>query len=130
MVGGERKEAQAIAAAIPIDLVLLDLGLPGKDGWETFGNLRQQNPRLAVIIITARTNQRTRAEAAGAGALFEKPLDFTELLKMVRKLLSEPSEHRRDPVTVANLAAKDAASARATPNRAEHFFHERPNSFP
>ena len=94
-------EARMIVAGAPIDLVLLDLGLPGKDGWETFGSLRRQNPRLAVIIITARTNQRANAVAAGADALFEKPLDFGDLLQMVRKLLSEPpcpvATNRRTP---------------------------------
>ncbi|HEY4246154.1 MAG TPA: response regulator [Lacunisphaera sp.] len=115
-------EAQAIAAAIPIDLVLMDLGLPGEDGWETLDTLLRQNPRLIVIVITARTNQRARAESAGAAALFEKPLDFTVLLKRVRKLLSEPPERRRSLVTGANLAARDTSSSRMILKRAEHFF--------
>ena len=45
-------QALAFAAAGPVDLVLLDLGLPEKDGWETLDGLRRQNPRLAVIVIT------------------------------------------------------------------------------
>lgn len=98
------KQALAIMAAAPIDLVLLDLGLPGKDGWETFDALRHENPRLAVIIITARTNQRAIAESAGAHALFEKPLDFPELLRSVAHLLAEPPSARNAPRADAPLS--------------------------
>jgi DNA-binding response OmpR family regulator len=99
------KQAQAIMATTPIDLVLLDLGLPGKDGWETFETLLHQDPRLAVIIITARANQRIIAESVGANALFEKPLDFPELLRTVARLLAEPARPRRGTDHATNLTA-------------------------
>ncbi len=104
----DAKQALAITATMPIDLVLLDLGLPGKDGWETFDALRHENPRLAVIIITARANQRVIAEAAGVGALLEKPLDFPELLRTVGRLLGEPVRPRGHLVAAAGLSAGTA----------------------
>jgi DNA-binding response OmpR family regulator len=81
-------------AAAPIDLVLLDLGLPVKDGWATLEWLARINPLLPVIIITGRSEQRTVAEKAGADALMEKPLDVPLLLQTIRELLDEPLESR------------------------------------
>jgi len=74
-------EALEIAAAKKIDLVLLDLNMPGQSGWDTFERLTASQPLLAVIIITARPNQLFTALGAGVGALLEKPLDFPQLLQ-------------------------------------------------
>ncbi|MGD1089632.1 MAG: response regulator [Verrucomicrobiota bacterium] len=95
--------ALEIAAAEKIDLVLLDLNLPGKNGWDTFERLSTENPSLAVIIITARSNQLFTATGAGVGALLEKPLDFPILLQTIRRLLAEPVESR-----LARMAGKPA----------------------
>ena len=86
--------ALEIAAAAKVDLVLLDLNLPGKSGWDTFERLTAANPMLAVIIITARSNQLFTALGAGVGALLEKPLDFPKLLQTISRLLAEPAESR------------------------------------
>jgi DNA-binding response OmpR family regulator len=94
MAAANGAEALEIAAANPIDLVLLDLNLPGQSGWDTFEGLTMKNPLLAVIIITARSNQLFTALGAGVGALLEKPLDFQELLEAVSRLLAEPDEAR------------------------------------
>lgn len=96
-------EALDIAAAQPFDLVLLDLTMPGKNGWDTFARLRAENPLLAVIIITARPNQFFTAVGAGVGALLEKPLDFPKLLETVSSLLAESAEAR-----LARVAGKSA----------------------
>jgi CheY-like chemotaxis protein len=86
--------ALEIAATTKIDLVLLDLNLPGKSGWDAFEKLTAENPMLAVIIITARANQLLTALGAGVGALLEKPLDFPKLLQTISRLLAEPAESR------------------------------------
>jgi DNA-binding response OmpR family regulator len=77
-----------------INLLLLDLGLPVKDGWDTVIWLAQVNPLLPVIIITGRWNQRELAEKMGADALMDKPLDVPRLLQTIRKLINEPMERR------------------------------------
>ncbi len=87
-------EALEIVAATPLDLVLLDLNMPGKSGWDTFEQLTAEHPMLPVIIITARPNQLFTALGAGVGALLEKPLDFPELLRAMRRLIAEPAEVR------------------------------------
>jgi CheY-like chemotaxis protein len=87
-------EAIELVSTHFIDLVLLDLNMPGKGGWDTFERITSENPNLAVIIITAKPNQLFTSLAAGVGALLEKPLDFPLLLKTVSDLLNEPAEQR------------------------------------
>src|SRR5437660_64424 len=77
-----------------IDLLLLDLNIPVKNGWATLEWLAEVNPPLPVVIITGRSNQRTLAETAGVDALMEKPLDVPLLLQTIRELLDESMENR------------------------------------
>jgi len=89
---GNGVEALEIAASIQIDLVLLDLNMPIKSGWDTFERLTADHPLLTVIIITARPNQLFTALGSGVGALLEKPFDFPKLLQTVSDLLAESTE--------------------------------------
>ena len=75
-----------------IDLLILDVNMPVKNGWATLEWLAEVNPLLPVIIITGRSNQRALAETAGADVLMEKPLDVPLLLQTVRELMDEPME--------------------------------------
>ena len=87
-------EAIAKLQSEKIDLLLLDLGLPVKDGPETMIWLAEFNPLLPVIIITGRSNQRELAEKLGADVLMEKPLDVPRLLETIRELTHAPVEWR------------------------------------
>jgi len=87
-------EALKLATETEFDLVLLDLTMPGKDGWETFEQLSSKIPALPIILITARPNQLFSAMSAGVGALIEKPLDFDKLFFTIRALLEEAAEAR------------------------------------
>jgi len=73
-------------------LLLLDLNLPVKSGWDAFERLTSLNPLVPVIIITGQRNQAELAAQAGVGALFEKPLDVPLLLQTMRELLAEPPD--------------------------------------
>ena len=86
--------ALEIVAAKKIDLVLLDLNMPGKSGWDIFERLTAENPLLPVIIVTARASQLFTALGSGVGALLEKPLHFPKLLQTIQQLLAEPAESR------------------------------------
>jgi DNA-binding response OmpR family regulator len=88
-------EALNAAERTHFDLVLLDLNMPHKNGWETFEQLAERDPLLPIIVITARSNQLFPALAAGVGALLEKPLDFDRLFATIHRLLREPPEVRR-----------------------------------
>jgi DNA-binding response OmpR family regulator len=91
---GEEQQALAQFDAKEVDLLLLDLGLPNKSGWEMFEAFTRKNPTVPVIIITGQSRQSEMAMAAGAGALMEKPLDVAQLLQTMQELLDEPAEAR------------------------------------
>lgn len=80
--------------AAPPQLVLLDLHMPGKDGWHAFDLMEKHHSLVPVIVITARSNQFERARAAGIDALMEKPLDLPLLLQTIRELLAESESER------------------------------------
>jgi DNA-binding response OmpR family regulator len=78
----------------PIDILLLDLGLPRLRGWEAFERITRRNPLLPIIIITGQEEQEEMAVAAGVGALMKKPVDVPRLLTTIRDLLREPRRAR------------------------------------
>jgi DNA-binding response OmpR family regulator len=88
------QEALEKQEAGPSDLVVLDLNLPVKNGWEILDLMVKSDPLLPVIIITGRSYQGALAQKAGADALMEKPLDVPQLLCIIRELLEEPLEKR------------------------------------
>ena len=95
---GNGDEALEVANTVEVQLVLLDLNLPIKNGWATFEQLIKTHPLLPVIIITARPNQLFPALASGVGALMEKPLDFPKLFQTIHSLLEESAEKRLDRI--------------------------------
>jgi DNA-binding response OmpR family regulator len=97
--------AAALQAAetAPPDLVLLDLRLPDKNGWDVFGRLTRKWPLLPVVVITSQSNQLFTALAAGVGALVEKPLHIQKMLQTISRLLRESVETR-----LARVAGKVA----------------------
>ncbi len=77
-----------------IDLLLVDLNMPLKNGWATLDRLLEFNPCLPVLIVTGQSNQYEMAEAAGVSALVEKPIDVPALLEVIHKLLNGPVNTR------------------------------------
>lgn len=82
-------EAALKVLATPFDLVLLDLGLPGRDGLDVVRELRHRGGTTPVLILTARDglNDRVKGLDAGADDYLVKPFAFAELLARVRALL-------------------------------------------
>jgi CheY-like chemotaxis protein len=78
----------------PIDIVLLDLNMPVKGGWDTLERLTTINPLLPIIVITARPDAYPVAMATGVAPLMQKPLDIPSLLEAMRELLAEPTTER------------------------------------
>ncbi len=97
------QQALDLAARLPVDLALLDLNMPIKNGWDTFEQLTREHPLIPVIIATARPNQLFTAINAGVGALLEKPMDIPMMLRTMEKLLAETTEMR-----LARLAGQKA----------------------
>jgi len=81
------------------DLVILDLGLPRRDGLSVLRSLRARRERLPVLIATARDTSAERVAGLDAGAddYVLKPYDMPELLARIRALLRRASG-RAEPV--------------------------------
>ncbi len=94
MTAVDGEEATARFVPEQIDLVLLDLNLPIRSGWDVFERLTTRYPVIPVIIITGMPNQYQTALAAGVGALLEKPIEVPVLLETIEQLLKEPAEAR------------------------------------
>ena len=84
-----RETAAKFISCVP-DLVLLDLNMPDRDGWDAFHLMNSTHPLIPVVVITARPHQQERATALGAASLMEKPLDIPLLLRTVQGLLAGP----------------------------------------
>src|SRR6204780_707272 len=80
------------------DLVLLDLGLPGRDGLEVLRDLRRRGDATPVIIVTARDDVENRIEGLDAGAddYIVKPFDLDEVAARMRSVLRRAAG-RGDP---------------------------------
>lgn len=84
-----RSALARIADGDPADLILLDVGLPDKDGFEVLSELRKSDQTTPVIMLTARGDvpSRVRGLDLGADDYLPKPFDFEELLARMRAQL-------------------------------------------
>jgi two-component system, response regulator FlrC len=89
------QDALAKLAESTVDLVLLDLNMPVVNGWDTLDQIKEINPFLPVIVITARPNQHHAAARAGVAAVLEKPLALPVLLDLMGRTVAETVEARR-----------------------------------
>lgn len=91
--------ADAALATQAYDLVLLDLGLPKRDGLAVLAQLRQRKDRTPVLIATARDalEQRVKGLDMGADDYIVKPYEIEELLARIRALIRR-ANGRAEPV--------------------------------
>jgi two-component system, OmpR family, response regulator len=108
-INGE--DALWMAEATAYDVLVLDVMLPGIDGFETCRRLRGEGVRTPILMLTARDEVEDRIAGLDTGAddYLTKPFDFGELLARLRALARRgPSEH--DPVLlVGDLELNPAA---------------------
>ena len=77
-----------------IDLILLDLKMPGKDGFFVLKHLKENNAKIKVIVLTAYADVKSAIDSARLGAtdFISKPYDLDELIITIRKVLQK-EEH-------------------------------------
>ena len=84
-VVNDGEQALQAAQAHIHDVILLDLGLPIKDGWTVLKELRDRGDDRPVIVVTAMNDLRQKVLAAGANDYVPKPFRFMDLLAAVRR---------------------------------------------
>ena len=72
------------------DVVLLDLMMPGLDGFETLERLCALEPRLKVIVLSGRDEPEDRRRAAKASLFLVKPIAFDALLESIQATIASP----------------------------------------
>ncbi len=100
------------------DLVVLDIMLPGLDGWSVLELIRKQKPALPVLCLTARdgVEDRVRGLELGADDYLVKPFAFSELLARIRVILRRGQRvvpQRETQLRIADLEL-DLLSRKAT----------------
>ncbi len=100
------EEALSAFSAQSYDLVILDLGLPDRDGLSLLGDLRAANKNVPVIIMTARDglNDRIKGLDGGADDYLVKPFAIEELAARIRALLRRPGQSLGSILNAGNLS--------------------------
>ena len=110
-VVGDGLEALWQATEVEYDAIVLDLMLPGADGFEVCRRLRQANRWAPVLLLTARTDVRDRITGLDSGAddYLAKPFSFSELAARLRALIRRGSPRRPTVLTAGTLRLDPAA---------------------
>ncbi|WP_104127569.1 response regulator transcription factor [Cryobacterium sp. Y57] len=97
------------------DLLILDIGLPGLDGYEVLRQLRADGSELPVVVLTARDSAEDTLASleGGANDYMSKPFRFDELLARVRLRMAEAPRETSTVLSVAGLQL-DLRTRRAT----------------
>jgi DNA-binding response OmpR family regulator len=116
-VADDGAKAGAMARDDEFDLLVLDLGLPHKDGTEVLREMRASGQRMPVIILTARddVSDKVGGLEGGADDYVTKPFRFEELLARVRARLRDERSVERTVLRAADIVL-DLRTRRASTN--------------
>ena len=111
---GDGVDGLHLAKTEPYDLVILDVALPGRDGWQVIDALRKEKS-TPVVFLTARdrVEDRVKGLELGADDYVVKPFAFSELLARIRTVLRRGSHREPDVLRTGNLEL-DVARRRVT----------------
>jgi len=105
------------------DAIVLDLGLPDRDGLEVLRELRQSNSATPILILTARDGVEDRVIGLDSGAddYVVKPFAIVELAARLRALLRRPGQSIATVLTIGNLCLNVSARQVTVNGSASHF---------
>jgi two-component system KDP operon response regulator KdpE len=88
------RDAIEQVVGLPPDVVVLDLGLPDRDGLAVIGELRSREPALPIVVLSDRTGSHDKVAALDLGAIdyVTKPFDMNELIARLRAVHGEPAQ--------------------------------------
>jgi DNA-binding response OmpR family regulator len=115
-VADDGDQATALARDDDFDLVLLDVGLPGRDGFQVLREIRARGEKLPVILLTARDEIRDRVAGLDSGAddYMPKPFSFQELLARIRARLRDTRSTGTSSLLEAGALQLDLLTRTAT----------------
>lgn len=95
----------------PSDVIVLDLRMPGMDGFEVLRSVKKSNPQVQVIILTGHGGDAEEQTAYRMGAynFLKKPMDIDELLNSIRMAYRDKVENAMVAVSLAEGGDFDAA---------------------
>lgn len=93
------------ARSADIDLVILDIMLPGLNGYRVCRNLRSEGVGTPILMLTAKSGEYDEAEALDTGAddFLSKPFSFVVLVARVRALLRRSVDGKAQPLVIGDL---------------------------
>lgn len=99
------EEGAHLAKQHEYDLIILDVMLPKKNGWEVIKEIREHSPNVRILFLTARdaVEDRVKGLELGADDYLIKPFAFTELLARIRTLLRRKETSIQQELTIADL---------------------------
>jgi two-component system copper resistance phosphate regulon response regulator CusR len=94
-----------LATTRKFDLLIVDVMLPGKDGWSVVAELRKSGMRTPILFLTARDSVRDRVKGLELGAddYLVKPFAFSELMARVHSLLRRAPQQNHEVVLIRDL---------------------------
>jgi len=114
-IAHDGEEGQFLGDTETYDVVLLDIGLPKRDGLSVLQHWRRTGRHMPVLILTARDTWREKVAGLRAGAddYLAKPFELEEMLARVEALIRRSAGHA-SPVIEAGPLALDVSTARLT----------------
>ena len=104
-VAAQGEDGLWLARSGGYDLIILDVMLPGRDGWSILSEIRREGKETPVLFLTARdaVEDRVKGLELGADDYLLKPFAFSELLARVRSILRRGQTRVPETIRIADL---------------------------
>jgi two-component system, OmpR family, copper resistance phosphate regulon response regulator CusR len=110
-VARDGEEGAYLALTSDYDVIILDIMLPKKNGWQVCKEIREEGSKSPVIMLTALDSVEDKIKGLdwGADDYLTKPFHFGELLARVRSLVRRQSEQKTSEIHIADLVIDTAS---------------------